>query len=442
MSDGPETERLPASEIAVAVVDTCGRLIGKRLAARRLAEAIDPGMPMPNFHLVTGITNVPFTTLAVTGPATGFRNGRLRVDPATRFRVPGEPTTDYYLTDALTLDGRPVAEAPRSILRRQCEHLAAAGFLASMASEPEFYLFDQSFAELARQHYRDLHPFHHRHGDNDLFVTSIVKGFIDRVTHDLAEAEIDIDQVQGEGGTGQLELNMAPKPPLAAADAHAVFKHILKLRALLDDKALTFMAKPFTTEAGSGGHVHLCLAKPGAGPLLVPGERPDGDVAAFMAGVLAHSADFMILHAPYGNSYRRLVPGTFTPLAASWGWENRSCLLRLTGSGAGARFEFRLPGADANPYLVYAGLIGAGLAGLEAGLELSEETLGDAALQPLSELPREPHEALARFAGSRVVEAAFGPLVQAHLSELFAAELEAERRQVTDQDLVRCFEVV
>lgn len=426
--------------IAVCTPDNCGRLIGKRLSPDRYDEAATVGMPMPNFHLVTGLDNRPHEALRITGPHTGFRNGRLRIDPDAAFRVPGEAATMWFLADVHDQDGSMVEQAPRTLLRRQIDRLAAAGLTASMASELEFYLFEQSFAEAAENDYRQLRPFHHRHGDNDLFVTGVARGFLDALTGDLEAADIRADQIQGEGGAGQLEVNLRPAHPLAACDRHAIFKHVLKSRARLEGRAVTFMAKPFDDQAGSGGHVHLCLQGADGATLLEEGETPAGPAASFLAGLLAYSGDFMALHAPYANSYRRFHRGSFTPLTQSWAWHNRSCLVRLTGSGASARFEVRLPGADANPYFVYAAILAAGLAGIERALSLPAPVIGSAERADRPSLPRDLSEARLAFAGSDVARSAFGEEVHQHLAGLVEVELEIERRHVTDRDRLRCFE--
>jgi len=432
-SDGP-------TGIGICVPDNCGRLIGKRLPAWRLQEAMEHGMPMPDFHLVTGLDNKPFAHLEVTGVHTGFRNGKLRPDLTTRFRVPHEPTNDYYIADAYDALDASVDQAPRSMLKRQLARLEAAGLTVSMASELEFYLFDQSFSALAEEDYRSPRPYHHRHGDNDLFVASMARSFLDQLADDMTAAGLSVDQVQGEGGAGQLEINIRPADPLKACDQHAIFKHVVKLRAFVEARSVTFMAKPLEESAGSGGHIHLCLMDRNGVPLLSEGAVPQGLAAAFIAGVLAFSRDFAPMHLPYANSFRRLRKGAFTPLNSGWAWHNRSCLVRLTGRGESARLEFRLPGADANPYFVYAALIGSGLAGIEAGRSLPPAVEGDAGPADLPPLPRDLTEAFLAFQASTVVREALTPPVHQHLAALAREERELDRSHVTDWDRRRGFE--
>jgi len=419
------SEKARGRWVYVVAPDQTGRLVGKAIPAARMDEATTTGMPMPNFHLATGPENRPLGGIAAAGAHKGFRNGLLRVDPARpRFRTPGAGEAEWCLADVLDEDGQPVPVAPRAVLLAQLARLEEAGVTARAASELEFYL------------YRDgdgLQPFHPRHADNDPLVTLVAAEFLARLEGDLEDAGLTLDQVQGEGGVGQLELNLAPAAPAEAADRHVIFKHIVKARAQLDKLAVTFMAKPHAAEPGSSGHIHLSLAS-AEGPILTEGQPPEGIAAAFIAGLCAYAADFMVLFAPYANSYRRFRPGSYTPLSAGWAWQDRTVMVRLMGRGAAARLEFRLPGADICPYHAYAGLIAAGLAGVEAGLNIPPPGPGNI------RLPRDLSEAVAAFAASGVARGALGTAVHSHLLSHAQAEREAELNRVPDTDRLRLFD--
>jgi glutamine synthetase len=161
---------------------------------------------------------------------------------------------------------------------------------------------------------------------------------------------------------------------------------------------------------------------------------------AFLAGLLAFAPELCLLHAPYANSYRRLQAGSWAPSNVTWGIDNRTCLVRLCGAGDDCRFEFRLPGADVNPYLSHAGVLAAGLAGVEAALEPPPPSEGDAYAQHAAALPGDMTDAVGRFAASEVARDAFGAAVQRHVVGLAEHERDAARRLVTDVDLERGFE--
>ena len=419
--------------IALAVPDHTGRLIGKRVPVRRWPAIEGRGLPVPDFHLATGIDNVPRPDIPVTGLHTGFNNGLLRPLDRPRFVVPTEPATLVVLADALRHDGGAVEEAPRRILAVQCARLRALGIEATVATELEFYLYKTSMADAARAGFRGLEPYWHRNADNDLLLTGRALDVLNAMTAALKAAGFTIEAVQGEGGSGQYEINTGHGDALSAADRHAVFKHVLRDTALHRGCAITFMAKPDAGDAGSGGHVHVGLLADGT-PALGHGRDLSDLGRAWLGGVLAFTPELTLMHAPYANSYRRLVPGSFAPLHAAWGVDDRTRMVRLVADGGGARFEFRLPSADMNPYHSLAALIAAGIAGIEGGLEPSPEgQAGDA-------IPRDLTEAITAFAGSALAEAAFGPAVKAHILAHARDEQAVWRAAVTDWDRRRYFE--
>lgn len=438
------SEALPpgVETVAVCVPDHFGRLIGKRVPAERWPEVQERGLPMPNFHLVTGVDNVPYPDLAITGYHTGFRNGRLAPRADATFRLATEPSTLFALSDALDANGRPVEEAPRRILEGQLSRLAERGIRARFAAELEFYLFRTTYEYAARRGYRYLRPYYHLHADNDILLSGYAEGFLSSVRAAMREAGIGCGNTQGEGGEGQYEINIPPAAPLAMADRTVIFKHLVKALAREQRLAATFMAKWGTERVGSGGHVHVSLEDEEGRPLLggLEDSCPSGPGAAFVAGLLEHAGAFCLLHAPFANSYRRLQPDSFAPANASWGFDNRSVLVRVVRGGGGARLEFRLPGADANPYLSFAALLAAGIEGVDHGLALPAPTTGNAYESSAPPLPGDLTEAVQAFEGSRVAARAFGPAVHRHLLEHGRRERDATRRAVSDWELARGFE--
>lgn len=429
----------PAAQIAVCVPDNVGRLIGKRLPASRWEEVCRVGLAMPDYFLVTGVENKPFGDLAVTGVETGFNNGLLRPLPATRFSLPTEPDTDFYFADALRADGRPYDEAVRAILARQVARLAEHGLSASMASELEFYLYRTPYAAAAAADYRALAPFHYRHADNDILAAGLAESFVGEVCRAMAANGAAIETTQGEGGVGQLEINLRHEPPLAMADRHVVFKHVVKALAHARGLSATFMAKVAEDEPGSSGHVHLSLVDRRGEAALGRGGELSEIGRAFLAGLLAFTPELTLLHAPFANSYRRFRPGAFAPTGVSWGIDNRTVMLRVVG-GPATRFEFRLPGADMNPYLSFAAILAAGLAGIERGLRPPPSVSGDADAAERPPLPADLAEAVARFAASAFAADAFTPPVQRHLAGLAAKERDADRLAVSDWQRRRYFD--
>jgi len=429
-----------ADAVAVCAPDNSGRLIGKRVPASRWSSVLANGLPMPNFHLITGIENIPFDGLAVTGPHRGFPNGVLRPCPETLRRPPWEPGTALVLCDVANAVGGVVEEAPRSILKRQLAQLKDAGLTATFASELEFYLFRTSYREAWESGHRALEPSYHMHADNDILIAGYDQEFIGSVRRAMDSIGVEIEQWQGEGGPGQHEINLHYTDPLQMADRHVIYKHGVKAMANARGLSATFMAKPSTEWAGSSCHVHLCLYGRDGRPALGV-EELDTIGRSFLAGLLAYSPELTLLHAPYANSYRRLQPGNFAPVNATWGWDNRTCMIRVVGKGQACRFEFKIPGADANPYVSFAAILAAGLAGVAGQLDPPGPVQGDASIQATApRLPADLTEAVVRFADSELARRAFSAPVHQHLLDLANEELTATRRHVTDWEVNRGFE--
>jgi glutamine synthetase len=425
--------------VALAVPDHIGRLIGKRIPAERYEEIRRDGLSMPDFHLVTGIDNVPQDGFEVTGRHTGFRNALIRPDESTFRIAPWWPATAIVICDALDPEGRPAEVAPRWVLRRQLARLDSLGVEPRCATELEFYLFRGSYERARRLSYRRLTPSYHLHGDNDLAVAGRDEDLIGEIRHSMADAGIPVEMSQGEGGPGQHELSLAHASPLDTADRHVTYKSGVKELAARHDLAATFMAKVRTDSPGSSCHIHLSLSRDGRSALAENGTLTDFG-ASFLAGILAFTPELMMMHGPYANSYRRLVEGSWAPTNLSWGFDNRTCCVRALGEGVNFRFEFRAPGADVNPYFSLAALLAAGLAGIARELDPPPPCSGDGYAAPVRELPRDLTEAVATFAASEMAAEAFGEAVHEHLTQHGRMELAAVRTAVTDWDLERCFE--
>ena len=139
---------------------------------------------------------------------------------------------------------------------------------------------------------------------------------------------------------------------------------------------------------------------------------------AFIAGQLAHARELTLMYAPQINSYKRYVPGSFAPTAIRWGRDNRTCAFRLVGHGQSLRLENRVPGGDVNPYLAVAGMVAAGLDGIQRSLPLEEAFVGNAYADDSERVPSSMGEALEAWESSDWIRATFGQEVQDHYSNM------------------------
>ena len=222
-----------------------------------------------------------------------------------------------------------------------------------------------------------------------------------------------------------------------------IYKNGAKEIAAQDGSALTFMSK-FDEREGNSCHIHLSFR--GDRRLAGHGRRRRRgvrDVAAgrsFVAGQIAHMKDLTLLFAPNINSYKRYVAGSFAPTAIKWGLDNRTCAFRLVGHGPGLRLENRVPGGDVNPYLAVAGMVAAGLDGIERGLELEDAFTGNAYDSDAERVPDTLAGALALWESSAFARATFGDEVVDHYANMARVELTAFNAAVTDWERVRGFE--
>jgi glutamine synthetase len=229
------------------------------------------------------------------------------------------------------------------------------------------------------------------------------------------------------------------------ADRCVIYKNGVKEIAAANDVAVTFMAKYSDDDAGSSCHVHSSLLGRSGEPLFHDPDAGGLGIASlfrgWLGGQVAYTRDLALLYAPYINSYKRYQKGSFAPTRLAVGHENRTCGFRLVGHGPSLRVESRVPGADVNPYLAFAGVLAAGIAGVEEALDFGDVFEGDAYLVgDVDGVPGSLREAIDCFAGSAMARAAFGEEVWEHILHTARAEQAAFDRAVTDWELRRNFE--
>jgi glutamine synthetase len=434
--DGVET-------VLVAVPDNVGRLMGKRLPTSSFRHVSEHGMAMPDYFLVTWLENEPQAGFDVTGWHTGWRNCTLKPDLATLRRLPWERSSAIVLCDTVLATGEAAPMAARQLLGRQVARAAERGISAVCAAELEFWLFNTGYRDAHEQHYRELTPSHHRVQDNDLLQAGADEPFIGLLRQHLPALGVDVELSQGEGGEGQHEITLSHTEMPEAADRTVLYKHAVKELCLREGKAATFMAKWRANAAGSSGHVHLSLRDPSGEPILW--DEQAGGLSElgrrFLAGLIAHTPEMMVMHAPYANSYHRLVEGSFAPTNTTWGYDNRSTCFRLVGHRDSFRVECRMPGADLNPYWSFAALLAAGLRGLDEDPGLPVETRGNAYENTsAAQLPRDLTEAVALFRRSELARDCLGEPAHTHLVGLCEHELASSRRAVSEWEVERGFE--
>jgi glutamine synthetase len=273
--------------------------------------------------------------------------------------------------------------------------------------------------------------------------TARVEPLLRRIRNAMTGAGMIVESAKGECNLGQHEIAFKYQDALRTCDNHVVYKNGAKEIAAQEGMALTFMAK-YNEREGNSCHVHLSFR--GTDGSMVMADHHDADQGlsdagrAFIAGQLAHARELTLMYAPQINSYKRYVPGSFAPTAVRWGRDNRTCAFRLVGHGQSLRLENRVPGGDVNPYLAVAGMVAAGLDGIQRQLPLEDPFVGNAYADDSERVPSSMGEALALWESSAWVRETFGHEVQDHYSNMARVELADYGRTVTDWERYRSFE--
>ncbi|MFD5783494.1 glutamine synthetase family protein [Streptomyces sp. NPDC126933] len=428
--------------VVLAFPDMQGRLQGKRFAAPFfLEDVLEHGSEGCNYLLAVDTEMNTVDGYAMSSWDRGYGDFAMRPDLSTLRRIPWNEGTALLIADLAWSDGSPVVAAPRQILRRQLERLAEHGYTAHVGTELEFIVFRDTFEQAWDSHYRGLTPANQYNVDYSVLGTGRIEPLLRRIRNEMAAAGLTVESAKGECNPGQHEIAFKYDEALVTCDQHAVYKTGAKEIASQEGVSLTFMAK-YNEREGNSCHIHLSLQDED-GTNVMAGDGPGGMspvMRHFLAGQLAALRDFSLLYAPTINSYKRFQPGSFAPTAVAWGYDNRTCSLRVVGHGRSMRFENRLPGGDVNPHLAVAGLVAAGLYGIENELELPEACAGNAYSAGYEQVPTTLREAAELWENSPIARAAFGDEVVAHYRNMARVEVEAFDAAVTDWELRRSFE--
>jgi glutamine synthetase len=275
--------------------------------------------------------------------------------------------------------------------------------------------------------------------DYSILGTSRTEPLLRDIRNHMYAAGLDVEGAKGECNFGQHEIGFLYADAMTTADNHSVYKTAAKEIAAQRGQAITFMAK-YDQREGNSCHIHLSLRGDDGDVVFWDGDQRTPLYDQFIAGVLGTLREFTLLYAPNVNSYKRFAAGSFAPTAVAWGLDNRTCAVRLVGHGPSARMENRLPGGDVNPYLALAGMLAGGLHGIDNGLALEDELVGNAYDSDKPHVPHTLREARELFATSTIARAAFGDEVVDHYVNMADVELASFDAHVTDWELARSFE--
>ena len=427
-------------------VDMQGRLMGKRFQAEYFVESAYEETHSCNYLLATDMEMFTVEGYKSSSWQSGYGDYTMKPDLNTIRRLPWLDGTALVLCDVLDHHTHAeVPHSPRAVLKRQVARLKEKGMTAFVASELEFFLFRNSYEEAQDLGHRGLTRISAYNEDYHIFQTTKEEDVMRAIRNGLNGADVPVENSKGEADAGQEEINVRYAEALTMADRHAIIKNACKEIAWQKGRSVSFMAKWDYDAAGNSSHIHQSLWSLDGEPLFFDKSAENGMsklMQHYMAGLLTHASEITYFLAPYINSYKRFMAGTFAPTKAVWSMDNRTAGYRICGADTKAvRVECRVGGADLNPYLAFAALLAAGIDGIEKQMELEPEFVGDAYEgEGIRKIPSTLRDATAALDGSAVLRTAFGDDVIDHYVHAAKWEQFEYDRRVTDWEVARGFE--
>lgn len=412
--------------VAMGIGDLNGIMRGKRIPASHWDTICKEGNALSIALFAIDMTCDVWDT-----PHVNFDNGYpdFHMFPVTRpMALPWEPGVAMCLARGEDMKHQPVPIDPRNVLVAQVERARAMGIEVSVGAELEFYLLD---------------PETKQPKDNTIDVYGLVRAsalehVLGPIRQQINEAGIPIEQSNPEYAPGQVEVNIRYGKALESADRVVMFRSMVKQLAAQHGYLATFMPKPFIDQSGSGFHCHYSLWKDGKNMLSDKG-RLNQQGRYFVGGLQKRMAETAICGSGTPNGFRRRAPYTFCPVNTTWGVDNRTVGIRIIeGSDSSLRVERRDAGADANPYLLMAADIAAGLDGLEQKMEPTAITTGNAYEDADAEpIPTDLPTAIAAARGSDWLKSLMPEEQFEIMCQQAERELEFNANQVTQVELDR-----
>jgi glutamine synthetase type III len=391
----------------IAYTDLFGVLRAKLVPARAIDGMAKEGAGFGGFATWFDMTPADPDVLAVP-------------DPASLIQLPWKPEVGWMAATP-TMAGKPVEQAPRNMLRRVIAQAEERGLEMRVGVEPEFFLIQPDGQLIADGADRQPKPCY------DQLTLMRHYDVIAEISDAMETLGWGPYQSDHEDANGQYEMNWTYAPALVTADRHAFFKFMVRSIAERHGMRATFMPKPFADLTGSGCHAHVSVWR-GENNVFAGSDEVGLSPEAhhFAGGLLAHADALCALTNPTVNSYKRInapvtISGaTWSPNTATWGGNNRTHMIRIPGPG---RVEYRLADGSANPYLLQAALLAAGIDGLaqkrDPGkrLDVNMYEVGHT-IDGVRRLPMNLLDAIRAFEGCAPLRAAFGDAFVASYAKL------------------------
>ena len=434
-------------KIKLVAFDIDGICRGKYVSLDKFYASVESGLSFCDVLFGWDVADELYDRESLTGWHTGYPDALAKIDLSTFRVIPWEPNTALFIMDIYDAHGNPYPLSPRHLLHKQLVRAEQMGFQFRASAEYEYFFFEENSHSIRDKNYTNLKPL-----SPGMFGYSVVRAstYADLVHHiidAMKDYNIEIESIHTETGPGVYEAAVRYDIGLCAADKAALFKTGIKELAPRHGLIATFMAKWNAALPGCSGHVHQSLwDSSGQKNLFADAQNAFSQTARHYLGGLLHLMPvFTSFFCPNINSYKRAVPGIWSPINASWGIENRTCAIRaISGnSGKSTRLENRLCGADTNPYLVMAAGLAAGLYGIENKIEPPDPIVGNAYTNnSLPLLPTSLGAAIEGLKRSEIARELLGDTFIDHYILIRDYEVRRFEKAVTNWELQRYFEVI
>lgn len=426
--------------IILAFPDHLGQLMGKRYTGEYFLE--NNCANCCDYLLTLNIEEDPLHGFKLASWDKGYGDLLMVPDFSTIREISWQKNTALIICDLTYEDGRSVDVAPRTMLQNQCNKLSDMGLKGLMASELEFYLFDNPYEAVYADGYKGLVPSSPYPIDYNILNTGFKDELVREICNQVSSAGVPVESRKGETGAGQYEIGLKYSTPVKMSDNHMIYKNGAKTIANLNGNSITFMAKYSDSDAGSSCHIHSSIVDLETGKnVFVENGKESDFFRYFLGGLNLLASEFFIFFAPTVNSYKRFSNDSFAPTRIAWDYDNRTTSFRIIGEGQGFRIENRLPGADANVYLAFTATLAAGLYGVKNKVEAPSARKGNIYLdKSLLKVPETLKEAADNLDNSKIAREIFGDDIVDHYVRHARLEIADYEKNVSEWELKRYFE--
>ncbi len=395
------------TSVEIQATNLDGVFVGKTLSREKFLNGVEQGFAFADVVFGNDLDSVPAVGMAFPPWRGEIEDIFLRPDLGTI--CVWKPGKAAVIGDFWTQDGTPVSCCPRNLLRRVAADARELGFTVDTAVEIEATVFEEPIREARAKGYENLTPLGGTSGSAYVLAKDAEwRAYLERVEERLRDTGIGWEAWNDEAAAGQVEINVALGDVVAVADRWARCRQVMREVAHELGRTVTFMAK-WSDAWGQASHLNISLGTQDGNAFYSP-EGASAVMRRFIGGLMPAMAGTTSIALPFITSYRRLVPAEGPPTTVTWGVGNKTTAVRaVVGHPKQSRVEYRVPGSDANMYLVSAAVLGAGLFGVRNELEPPAPFTGMAWFLPDGEtIPASISQATAALEADKILPEALG----------------------------------